>query len=293
MGLRTQIHCRTWASDVVMETETAPGAYGFAIAGAGDAAHLLNTVPATWPRLTLGQLIDDTVSEEAQIGEDSARIPLLPEGTLLLERTTGAVTYQLSSPIGVEALVHPYLAPAAAVHAGWLGWDSYHAAGVVIDGAVWGIAGDRGVGKSTLVAALSARGLEVMADDLCVIQGDRALAGPRTIDLREQSADRFGATRELGVTGMRERWRLDVGPAPLSAPFAGWIYPEWADEVTVASVPLPDRLRRPQENRAATVTPPEPEHALWIAGLPAYAFARPRSWDAMETSMDALLEALG
>ena len=281
---------RTWGTSL-MTGPAARGAYGFAIRGAGLAERLLIDAPETWPELSLQQVIGGEPAARA-IGDDRAVIELLPTGTVELDRRAGTVVYMLDVPIGVDALVHPYLAPAAAVHAAWMGWEPYHAAGVIIGDRVWGIAGDREVGKSTLVAALHVAGHTVMSDDLLVLEGKTAFCGPRTIDLRESAAERFGATRDLGVTGMRRRWRIDLDEAPAGATFGGWIYPVWSDRISVAEVSLQERLERPQQHRAAAFRPTPPGHAMWLAARPAYEFARPQSWEDLDTGIDELVARL-
>jgi hypothetical protein len=268
------------------------GAYGFRIEGVGSAERLLATVPADAPRLSLVQELDDRPAPAPSIDASSAIVGLLPAGWLELDRAVATAKYHVPAPIGTEALVHPYLAPAAAIAAVWQGWDPYHAAGVVIDDGVWAISGEREAGKSTLVAALAARGHTVMADDLLVVRDEDVLAGPRTIDLRDDHAGRFGATRSLGVTGMRARWRIDLPPPPPAARLRGWIYPGWADATSIEPLPLASRVALPQLQRAATFTSPRPEHALWLARLPALRFSRKRDWNDLDTGIDALLEAL-
>lgn len=270
------------------------GAYGFRIEGAGDAVHLLTEMTPEAPLLRISQELDEAPAPTGvSIEANRAIVALLPSGWLELDRERASATYHVPAPIGIEALIHPYLAPAAAVAALWQRWNPYHAAGVVIDGGVWAISGAREVGKSTLIAALAARGHVVMADDLLVLRDGNALAGPRTIDLRDGHAAGLGATRELGVTGMRERWRVDLPPAPPEAPLAGWIYPEWGEATSIDAPPLAERLERPQQQRAATLDPPSPEHAMWLARLPALVFRRRRSWDDLDTSVTALLDAIG
>ena len=271
---------------------SAVGAYGFHIEGADDAAHLMMPVPDEWPTLTISQVTRVEAPVKQSLGDDGAIIPLLPAGSLLLSRVERSVEFRLAEPIGAEALVHPYLAPAAAVQASWLGRESYHAAGVVIDERVWGFAGDREAGKSTLVAALAARDHPIMADDLLVIDEDNALAGPRTIDLREEAARRLGGTRARGTTGMRERWRLDVGSAPVTAPFAGWVYPSWGGAIEVAGLALETRLSAPGEHRAVRHRQASPEHAMWMASLPGVTYVSPRRWEAMDESIDRLVAFL-
>lgn len=268
------------------------GAYGFRITGVGTAGRLLGEAPGDWPLLDVRQMLGPIPEVTSVITDDAASVELLPSGIAELDRAAGTAVYLLEVPLSVEALVHPYLAPAAAIHAAWRGWEPYHAAGVVIDGAVWGIAGDRGVGKSTLVAAFHAAGHTVMTDDLLVIRDTEAMRGPRTVDLRSPDAERFGATRDLGVAGMRRRWRIDLGEAPPTAPFAGWIYPAWADGIEISDLSLAARLERTPQHRAVSFRPVEPDHAMWMAGRRALHFGRPRSWDALEASLERLVAAL-
>lgn len=275
-----------------MQAVTGRGAYGFRIDGVGEAARLLTDIPADAPALSIRQELDEGPAPDPFVDAERATVGLLPAGWLRLDRTTAEAVYHVPTPIGVEALVHPYLAPAAALAAVWQGWHPYHAAGVVIDGGVWAISGDREVGKSTLVAALAARGFAVMADDLVVVRDTDVLAGPRTIDLRDDHDGRFGATRSLGVTGMRERWRIDLPAAPHSTPLCGWIYPEWAESTSIEELDLATKLALPHEQRAAGFTAPQPEHALWMARLPAVRFGRRRVWDDLDSSIDELLETL-
>lgn len=292
MGPGTHTHDASGGTGAVMST-TARGAYGFRIEGAGHATHLLAETSRDAPLLAISQELDDAPPPPgASIDADSARLALLPTGWLELDRRRATAVYHVPVPIGIEALVHPYLAPAAAVAALWQGWNPYHAAGVIIDGAVWAVSGAREVGKSTLIAELAARGHVVMADDLVVLRDRQVLAGPRTIDLRDAAGGRFGATRQLGVTGMRERWRIDLDASPPEAPLRGWIYPEWGESTSVEPLSLAERLERPQRQRAATLDRPSPAHAMWLAGLPAMAFRRRRSWDDLEASVDALLDAI-
>jgi len=72
------------------------------------------------------------------------------------------------------------------------GVPTLHANGVVIDGGAVAVAGPRGVGKTTVTAALCAAGLELLSDDLVAIdaEGDRwcARAGLTQLRLRGEAA---------------------------------------------------------------------------------------------------------
>ena len=268
------------------------GAYGFQLVGDDLPAHLLAEVPAGWPLLTISQVEDREGGAEYVLGDAEAVVPLLPAGSAHLDLDRRTAEFRMPERISEEALIHPYLAPAAAVHAHWLGRESYHAAGVLIDGRGWGVAGAREVGKSTLVAALAHRGYPVMADDLLVIDGTMALVGPRTVDLREAAAARLGGSRHLGTTGMRQRWRVDLEDAPSMAEFTGWIFPGWSRSVGVETMTAAERLALPASHRALRHRPPAPEHAMWMAGRQAVAFGRPQDWDRFDDGIDELLATI-
>ena len=159
-----------------------------------------------------------------------------------------------------DELVHPYLAPVAAITAHWHGRESLHGGGIAVRGRVMGVVGDRLEGKSSLLAALAARGVDVVCDDMLVVEDDHAFAGPRTIDLREDAAGALGVGENIGVAGARARWRVRLGPAPPRLPLAGWIFLDWAERVEVARVPASETLQRLLRNRGIRVPPLDPAH---------------------------------
>src|SRR4029453_9610267 len=110
-----------------------------------------------------------------------------------IERVPGRATFTTRRPLGDDELVHPYLGLAAAVYSRWLGRESFHAGAFQARGCPWIVAGEKAAGKSTLLASLALRGRHVLADDVVVLDGVEALAGPRSIDLRADSAAALGA----------------------------------------------------------------------------------------------------
>jgi hypothetical protein len=273
---------------------TAAGCYGFRLAGVERARRLLVDAPASWPLLALATAPASgrPVPEDDVVGPASATLPLHGTGWMEIERDGPRVTYHLPEAAGHEELVHPYLAPGAAVLARWQGREAFHAGAVVADGGAWAVLGDREAGKSSTLAWLALSGHQVLADDLVVLDGPDALAGPRCIDLRGDAAARLGAGEPLGVVGTRERWRLVLEGVPARVPLRGWIVLEWAGEPAVEPVRGPERLLRLIPHRSVRLAPPAPGALVELASLPVLAFRRPRRWDALADAGERLVAAL-
>ncbi|QEC46670.1 hypothetical protein FSW04_03110 [Baekduia soli] len=215
-------------------------------------------------------------------------------GVIALDRREATAVYMLPHPVGADALVHPYLVPAAAVAAHWRGDVCFHAGGFVLDGRAWGVLAPKDGGKTTLLAGLAGRGVPVLADDALVLRAaDTALAGPRCLDLRKGAAERFAGATPLGMIGDRERWRLALAPAPAETPFAGWVALGWGDgPPRTEPVALAGRLRALTASLTLR-TPPRHPQALLDAATPAMVrLTREADWSALEPGLDVLLDAL-
>ena len=177
--------------------------------------------------------------EPARIGTEQAVLDL-PEDRQLSPRGQGTATFT-GPPLSPDELVHPYLGAAASVFSRWAGREVFHAGAFVCGGLAWAVVGGREAGKSSLLAALAARRLPVLADDLVITDGQEAFCGPRTIDLRQPSP---GATEPVTPARGASRWRLSLPPLPGAVPLGGWIYLRWCTEVAMAAVPASDLLAR-------------------------------------------------
>jgi hypothetical protein len=273
----------------------ASGCYGFRLNGVERARRLLVDAPDDWPQVTLATAPAGgrEVPAADVVGPASATLPLHGNGWMEIERHAWRVTFHLPEQPGHEELVHPYLAPGAAVLARWAERETFHAGAVVADGGAWAVLGDREAGKSSTLAWLALNGQPVLADDLVVLDGTDALAGPRCIDLRTDAAARLGAGEPLGVVGTRERWRLALDGVPPRVPLRGWVLLEWGDEVAVEPVRGAERLLRLIPHRSVRLAPPAPGALVELASLPVLAFRRPRRWDALEAAGERLLAAIG
>src|SRR5207237_858464 len=160
----------------------------------------------------------------------------------------------------------------------WYGRESLHGGGIAFAGAAWGVLGERHEGKSTLLAAAAARGLDVLADDVLVVEGEAAFAGPRTVDLRPDAAEALGLGEDLGVAGARPRWRLELEPVAPSLPLAGWVFAAWSEETVLARLSPSETLVRLLRHRGLRLPPTDPAAFVQLSALPAWEFRRPRSW---------------
>jgi hypothetical protein len=269
------------------------GAYGLRIEGLGRTGRLLQRVPASWPRLLVRTRVGVRQWEGDTVDPERALLELHDRGGVeVVRRGLEAVVVH---PDGVRAagIAHPYLAPIAAVVAHWLGRQSFHAGAFVVGQGAWGVLGDRGSGKSSLLAALAAAGAGIVADDVVVVEEGRAFAGPRTLDLRRDAAGALGMGQPLGVVGTRERWRVPVAGVMPELPLLGWVRLEWASGVSLEPLPPAERLVALARQRAVMLPPPDPGALLQLAALRGYVLRRPREWHALATAVHLLLDRLG
>jgi hypothetical protein len=221
-----------------------------------------------------------------------AGILLRNGGEIVLERQPARAHFRVPFELGDEELVHPYLAPAAAVFAHWQGYECFHAGALAVGGSAWGVLGDRESGKSTLLAWLALRGHLVFSDDMLVTDGRMAFAGPRSIDLREGAARLLGTGKPLGVVGARERWRITLGPVACQLPLAGWIFLSWGDDVALTRLSAGEKLLRLGAQRAVRLTPDDPARLLRLSSLPGWQLSRPRDLAATARGAELVLAAL-
>ena len=268
------------------------GAYGFRLVGVDAARDLLVDAPGDWPALTLEHSPPAGGAPAMdRLGPDRGELTL-HRGWVTIEREPLRVSFRLPERPPARDLVHPYLAPAAAVAARWARRESFHAGAVIAGDGAWAVLGDKESGKSTTLAHLALAGHGVVADDLLVVDRDRVLAGPRCIDLREASAAHLGAGEALGVVGVRERWRLALGAVPISVPLRGWVTLAWSDSVGVDVLRGAGRMLALLPFRSVQVAPEAPEALVDLSSLPVLRLRRPRRWDALDAAAERLLDAI-
>jgi hypothetical protein len=257
---------------------SARGAYGINIAGMGAARSMLVDARPDWPHLRLTTAVEDFPAAPEAVTEDRAELLLRAGGRVTLDRSSGVARYSVPRRLSSDELVHPYLSPAAAVVAHWMRRLAFHAGAFAGPAGTWALAGDREAGKSSMLAWLALNGHDVVADDVLVLRNGTAYAGPRSIDLREGAAKRFGAGKALGVVGSRHRWRVALPPIEPELPFRGWIFLAWGERVEPVRLSASECLRRLMGQLALRIPAADPAYLLDLATLPAWELRRPRDW---------------
>ena len=265
------------------------GAYGLRLLGVA-ASHLLVPAPAEWPTFELVRRVRRRPARAPLISDDRAVVVLGANSDIVIDRKQERAVFTTARQLSDDELVHPYLASVPAVVSPWLGRESFHAGAFVHDGGVWGLIGKRQAGKSTMLAWLAVNGHDVFADDVLVLAGATAFAGPRSVDLRTESAQRLGAGEPLGVIGSRERWRLTLGPVEPELPLRGWICLDWGESVEAVRMSGAQRLQRLASERALLVAPADPAVLVGLAALPCWELGRPRGWSSVSETGTRLLE---
>lgn len=265
------------------------GAYGLQLFGADGLSDMLVDAEPSSPVARIERVSTPEGDVAAEIVEDDrAELPLGSTGAVSLRRRDGRVTFRLSRAVSDAELLHPLLAPVAAVMARWHGRESFHAGGFATDQGGLGVVAGRNGGKSTFLAAAASSGLPVLSDDMLVVEGRDLLAGPRSLDLRSSAAAELEVGEPLGVIGTRERWRVRLPPIAPRVPLRGWVFLAWDEATSVKRISARDCLIRLAESRAVRLAPTAPEHLLELAALPAWEARRPRRWSDLAATVDAV-----
>jgi hypothetical protein len=273
----------------------AVGAYGLRLHGVDAAGPLLVDADASWPLVEIGVEVGIGERGGEFVAEDEALVHLRDGGAIRLDRRARRADFTVPRPLTAHELVHPYLAPVAAVTAYWFGRESFHAGAVALDGDVWGVVGDRFAGKSSMLAWLARSGHDIVCDDMLVLdQGTATVyAGPRSIDLRREAAERLDAGEALGVVGARERWRLVLPPLDASLVLHGWVFLAWGDLTETRRLSGPERLALLASQRGLRVAARDPAALVDLISLPCWELRRPRDWSLIGDAGATLLDRIG
>lgn len=266
-------------------------AFGFRLHGA-PARSLIAADRPDWPALYVQRRVGPAGTAPGHLDDSSARLSLGDADWLELDRAARTATYRTARAIDDDALVHPRLAPAAALMARWLDRDALHGGAFLAGDGAWGVAGANEAGKSTLLARLAVRGSPILSDDLLVV--DRtglAYAGPRCIDLRQPEVVGDDVSDLVRPVRDDTRRRMDLPSVEAVAPLRGWFFLEWGSHVEAVPCPAAERLRRLLAQRRWATEPIDARVLLTLTAVPAWTLRRPRGTEHLEPTL-ALLDAL-
>ena len=225
------------------------------------------------------------------MSEDRAVFELGVDRSLVVERVgasfASATCWGARPPDAAEA-VHPLLTAAASIAGSWHGYDAFHAAAVVGAGGAWGLLGVKGSGKSTLAAAMAANGHAVVCDDMLVLRGGTAFAGPRCVDLRTDAAVRLGMGHDLRTDGPRPRWRVALASLDAELPLAGWVLLTWGERLELVRLAARNVIASLGSHQTWPHPPIDASALLDLATLPAWELRRPRDWSSLVDVVGAL-----
>jgi hypothetical protein len=277
------------------------GVYGLRIAGSLLDEQIerdqLVEAGATWPRWEISW--EPPTDGEARgtspverWSPDRAELAAQPSGRTVIDRILRRTTLFLAEPPLPQAVIHPYLASTGVVAGHWLGKTPFHAGSFEFGGRAWGVLGGREMGKSSLLMSLHRFGIPILSDDLLVLNGEVAYAGPRCLDLRQSAAEHFEAGEYIGVVGTRDRWRVALPPVRSEVPFGGWVLIGWSDEVSFDAPPPSHRLSALAAHRGLIAHGAPADGLLDLLEYPMVLFARPQDWDHLDGATAQLLERL-
>jgi hypothetical protein len=269
---------------VERSTSTRPNAaYGFRWVGLSDDTLAVRGCD-DWPAVSVERtLTNGSDSPEVErVGDDTASIQTLA-ARLRLDRLSSRLEIRAANRLPIADVVHPALWPAAAIFARWHGRETFHAGAVSFDGdGAWAILGERGAGKSSLLAMLAGDGAEVLVDDLLVVAGQRCFAGPRCIDVRPEAAAALSIEPDAPLVRSSERRRLRLPPCAGEYALRGFLHLTWGAEVRLDRLLPVERLPLLLEHRRVVGLGADFEHLLDLIALPAIRLTRPAEWHASQ-----------
>jgi len=269
-----------------------PAAYGYLITGIDGSDMLAVRGAQAWPTLRVSTAIESRHGpRRIELGPENACIDTLV-ARLVLEREPVRLTVVAQNRPPNADLVHPCLWPAAAVFARWRGLETLHGGAFVDDrGGAWAVLGDRGAGKSSMLAALAVAGHDVVADDLLVLDGGDCFAGPRCVDLRSDAVSELGLGTLPSVRSTRRR-RLLLAPCDGRFPLHGCIYLEWGEQVAVEPLAPAEHLGVLTGQRRIAGLGANVDQLIGLSGLPGFRVRRPRALGSVHATREALVDTV-
>ena len=232
--------------------------------------------------------------ERSSLDETTAEVRLVGRGRLRMRRGDERAVFSFPELPPDEDLLHPYLAPAAALAHLWAGHEALHGGAFATPAGAFALFADKEGGKSTTLAWLAVKhGLPVLSDDLVVLSSDAVLSGPRCLDLRRTPTLNGLELDTARVVRSSERLRLTLPPTPSETPLIGSVVLRWGPRTRLDEPPAADRLRELLPHRMyGDRLRGDPSALLQVAALPMLIVTRPRGEEGLREAARALSDYL-
>lgn len=253
------------------------GAYGLEILGALGRHPALRRMVE--PRASLEIRTRARSDEPGHLGHGHLRMELADD-TVLEVATVGAKAYiawlETDRKFAPDELVHPYLAPIAALIHRWHGTPALHGAVVLKHGIAVALIAEREQGKSTTAAHLLEHEWGVLSDDLVVVEFGSVLPGPLSLDLRPE-ASKLLRNRRGSPVRRGERLRLLVpDDLPSNPTLTACVHLAFGRETSLVRMPLQARLEALSKQLYWPSLGAAPIDLLGLSSIPQFLLTRPR-----------------
>lgn len=270
-------------------------AYGFRLICPQAGSPLRDLCPCEMgaPKVLFRWRVASSIIDHEHVDEQRVAYGVRGAASMLVERDPPSVLFDLTEEPIPDAVIHPLGTIPLAILARWRGDVTLHAGGFATRVGAWGLLGEREAGKSTMLAALAQHDVPLLSDDLLAILDGEVWPGPSCVDLRPDVAERFPRAQNLGIVGGRRRFRLVTPPAERRLPLRGIFVLAWHDGpgITVEEVTTEERLRLLYSAEyVALVGPADPQKILQLLHVPVWRIARPRTWEATDQAVEAILD---
>ena len=228
--------------------------------------------------------------ERSSLDGTAADLPLVGGGRLRMRRDDERALFSFPELPPDEDLLHPYLAPAAALAHLWAGREALHGGAFATSAGAVALLAEKEGGKSTTLAWLAVEHrLPVLSDDLLVVRSGAVLSGPRCVDLR-RTRTLNGLDLDTGhVVRGGERLRLSLPPTASETPLIGSVVLRWGLRTRLDEPVAADRLREllPHRMYGDRLGGDQPA-LLQVAALPMLIVTRPRGEEGLREAALAL-----
>jgi hypothetical protein len=271
------------------------GAYGLNIVGLAGAEEWMQALPRCSPPLRVETARDAAGNfERSSLDGTAADLRLVGGGRLRMRRGDERAVFSFPELPPDEDLLHPYLAPAAALAHLWAGREALHGGAFATSAGAVALLGEKEGGKSTTLAWLAVKHrLPVLSDDLVVLKSGAVLSGPRCLDLRRTRTLDGLDLDTARVVRSSERLRLSLPPTPSETPLIGSVVLRWGPRTRLEEPAAADRLRELLPHRMyGDRLGGDPSVLLQVAALPMLIVTRPRGEEGLREAALVLSDYL-